>query len=206
MSYAHHITDPEGVLPFNRNNCRGGDEENCMYYNSNDGAHFNYTAVQGTGDPQSPYASCSNMAMNTFNDKQVYGDAAIGGLGGYENSDPYGEINEQKGFYGQMEASYPAKPTCQGYVNTNAVADDGQDYQKWDRYHKYHPNHKVLNAHLPDPSGNGMLSMLPMNTTTSTLMMLGVLALLYSYRNRIGNVNMTMLIAAVAIFFFFNRR
>ena len=208
MSYAHHITDPSEVLPCNRNNCRCGDSENCMYYNSPGKAHYNYVAVQGTGDAQSPYYSCPSLAYDTFNQEQLYGDHAIGGLGGYNDTHPYGQVNDPKGWYGPMDASYPAKPTCSGYTNTNAVPDDGnQDYDWWDPYHKYHANHKMSNAVFGGNGGNGGNGgYLPMDTGVNTLLMLAVLGALYYNRNKLGTANMTtMAVVALILFFFFNR-
>lgn len=198
--YASHITDPENVLPFNRNNCRGGSEENCMYYNEDDGAHYNYTSVQGTGDPQSPYYRCHNMAMDTYNQEQLYGDHAIGGLGGYNATDPYGEVNNRKGFYGGMDESYPAKPTCSGYVNTNAVPDDGQqDYDWWDRYHKYHHGHMVDSSM---PMGIGVSYY---DNAKYWILMAFLAVVLYYYRNKLGGTRNTAIAIAVmlGLFFFF---
>ena len=152
--YAHHITDRPEVLSCNRNNCRCGDQENCMYYNSPGKAHYNYVSVQGTGDEQSPYYKSNYLAYDTYNQEQLYGDHAIGGLGGYNDTHPYGGVDDPKGFYGPMDASYPAKPLGDQYVNTNAIPDDGnQDYDYWDRYHKYHAAHKVFNADFGFLSG-----------------------------------------------------
>ena len=198
--YASHITDNPDVLPCNRNNCRCGDSENCMYYNSPDYSHYNYVAVQGTGDPESPFYKCNYLAYDTFNQEQLYGDHAINGLGGYNDTHPYGGVDDPKGWYGPMDVSYPAKPTCSGYMNTDVTPDDGnQDYDHWDRYHKYHKYHKVPNV---APMG----SMLPMDTGMSTLLMLAVLAALYYYRNKLGGMSTTMIaVVAVVLFFFFNR-
>ena len=106
---ANHITDRPEVLSCNRNNCRCGDQKNCMYYNSPGKAHYNYVSVQGTGDKHSPHYKTNYLAYDTFNQEQLYGDHAIGGLGGYNDSHPYGGINDPKGFYGRMGA--PSKPS-----------------------------------------------------------------------------------------------
>ena len=86
-------TDFPEVAPMNRNNCRGGDEDNCMYYNSAGPgqSHYNYVAVQGAGDPDSPVYKCSSKAYDHYNDKNMYGDHALGGLGGH--TEDYGEAN-----------------------------------------------------------------------------------------------------------------
>jgi hypothetical protein len=145
--YAHHNTDRPEVLPCNRNNCRCGNDKNCMYYNNPDNAHYNYTAVQGTGDAKSPFYKCPSMAMDTYNQEGVYGDHAINGLGGYNDGHAYGEVDNPKGIYGDMGPSYPAKPTCGGYTNDGAqTCDDNHDHDKWDRYHKFHKFHKVWNG------------------------------------------------------------
>lgn len=72
-------TDPSDVASCDRNNCRCGDSQNCMYYNSpgaSGKSHYNYVAVQGTGDPSSPYYSCANRAADHFNEEQMYADHA----------------------------------------------------------------------------------------------------------------------------------
>ena len=142
--YAHHNTDRPEVLPCNRNNCRCGNDKNCMYYNNPDAAHYNYTAVHGTGDNQSPHYQCRNAAYDKFNEEGVYGDHAINGLGGYNDMHPYGEIDKPKGWYGPVdEPSYPATPTCSGYQGSGVACDDNHDYDKWDRYHKFRQFNKV---------------------------------------------------------------
>lgn len=56
-----------------------------MYYNSAGPgqSHYNYTAAQGTGDPSSPYYRCALKAMDYYNRNQMYGDHAMGAMGGY---------------------------------------------------------------------------------------------------------------------------
>lgn len=78
-------TDRPEVAPCDRNNCRCGDDTNCMYYNSAGPgqSHYNYVAVQGAGDPDSPMYRCSSKAMDYYNREQMYGDHALGGMGGY---------------------------------------------------------------------------------------------------------------------------
>lgn len=97
-------TDHPGVLSCNRNNCRcGGDGTGvCMYYNRPDGAkaHYNYFAVQGSGDPNDPKYRCTNKAFDFYNDEGMYGDHALGGLGTYTQA--YGEHN-QSGLYGTVK-------------------------------------------------------------------------------------------------------
>lgn len=136
--YPNHITDLPEVLPFNRNNCRGGNQENCMYYNTADGAHYNYTAVQGTGDQQSSYYAPNNVAFDIFNAEHSYADHAMGAMGGYNDQDVHGSIDFD---------SYPNKPTIGTLKNKRAIADDGrQDYDRWDPYHRYHDVNKMHNA------------------------------------------------------------
>lgn len=92
-------TDHKGTLSCNRNNCRCGSPEACMYYNRSDqgASHYNYVAVQGAGDPQDPRYRCTYKAYDYYNDKGMYGDHALGGLGTYTQA--YGEAN-QEGLYG----------------------------------------------------------------------------------------------------------
>lgn len=77
----------------NRNNCRGGDAKNCMYYNSAGPgqSHYNYVAVQGAGAPDSPLYRCASKAFDYYNENNMYGDHALGGLGTYVED--YGEAN-----------------------------------------------------------------------------------------------------------------
>lgn len=77
----------------NRNNCRGGDAKNCMYYNSAGPgqSHYNYVAVQGAGAPDSPLYKCASKAFDYYNENNMYGDHALGGLGTYVED--YGEAN-----------------------------------------------------------------------------------------------------------------
>ena len=90
-------TDPADVAPCNRNNCRCGDNQNCMYYNSAGPgqSHYNYVAVQGAGAPESPLYRCNYKAYDYYNDADMYDDHAIGCLGGYN------ETNE--GLHGQVD-------------------------------------------------------------------------------------------------------
>lgn len=71
-------TDFPDVAPCDRNNCRCGNDQNCMYYN-NPGlghAHYNVTAVQGEGSPSSTDYSCANKAMDYYNHHNMYDDHA----------------------------------------------------------------------------------------------------------------------------------
>lgn len=78
-------TDFPDVAPCNRNNCRCGDNTNCMYYNSAGPgqSHYNYVAVQGAGAPTDPAYRCASKAYDYFNAYHMYGDHARGGLGSY---------------------------------------------------------------------------------------------------------------------------
>lgn len=78
-----HNTDFQDVEPCNRNNCRCGDDTNCMYYNSPGigHSHYNYTAIQGAGAPTDPNYRCASKAFDTFNAQHMYGDYAIGDMG-----------------------------------------------------------------------------------------------------------------------------
>lgn len=90
---ADFITDRPEVAPMNRNNCRGGDTKNCMYYNSAGPgqSHYNYVAVQGAGAPDSPLYKCASKAADYYNENNMYGDHALGGLGTYVED--YGKID-----------------------------------------------------------------------------------------------------------------
>jgi hypothetical protein len=148
--YPSHITDRPEVLPFNRNNCRGGSAENCMYYNDDGKAHYNYTAVQGTGDHNSVYYKSNFVAQDGYNDEHLYEDHAIGNLGGYNDPNDYGDINNKKGFYGPaVVPSYPQVGPGNHFSNAN-VHSEMQDYDTWDRYHRYHNSHFVNNSSLVD--------------------------------------------------------
>lgn len=114
-------TDHAGTASCNRNNCRCGNEEACMYYNRSDGraGHYNYTAVQGAGDPDDPRYGCSSKAYDYYNATEMYGDHALGGLGTYAQA--YGEAN-QEGLYGHVkyndskcsEHKYGQRDMCDG--------------------------------------------------------------------------------------------
>lgn len=86
-------TDSPDVAPMNRNNCRGGDAKNCMYYNSAGPgqSHYNYVAVQGAGAPDSPMYKCASKAFDYYNNNNMYSDHALGGLGTYVED--YGKID-----------------------------------------------------------------------------------------------------------------
>jgi hypothetical protein len=86
-------TDRSDVASMNRNNCRGGDDKNCMYYNGGGPgqSHYNYVAVQGAGAPESPLYTCASKAFDYYNDNNMYGDHALGGLG--THTEDYGEAN-----------------------------------------------------------------------------------------------------------------
>jgi hypothetical protein len=70
-----------------------------MYYNRSDGqaGHYNYVAVQGAGASGDSRYSCMNKAFDYYNDSNMYGDHALGGLGTYAQA--YGEANNE-GLYG----------------------------------------------------------------------------------------------------------
>jgi hypothetical protein len=144
--YANFNTDNPDVLPCNRNNCRCGNDENCMYYNNAENGHYNYFAVNGAGDKNSPFYQCPSVQYDVFNQEHVYDDKTLnidnGELGAYNDLTPYGNIDNLKGFYGPAPISYMDKPTCSNHPNkaqmTPQAMDRDADYDKWDRYHKYH--------------------------------------------------------------------
>ena len=154
--YAHHNTDSPDVLPCNRNNCRCGNDNNCMYYNGSQNGHYNYVAVQGTGDKDSPFYPCPSVAYDTFNKEGVYDDQVLGGgpgepkLGAYNDLDPYGGVNDPKGWYGPAPLSYVEKPTCSGFPNNAEMSAEAEnrscDYDTADRYHKYRKFQLVNNT------------------------------------------------------------
>lgn len=78
-------TDLPETAPCDRNNCRCGDNTNCMYYNSSGPgqAHYNYVAVQGAGDPRSPYYGCMRRSMDQYNAENYYADHAGAVVPGY---------------------------------------------------------------------------------------------------------------------------
>jgi hypothetical protein len=128
--YAHHNTDNADTLPCNRNNCKCGNDNNCMYYNGSQNGHYNYVAVQGTGDRDSPHYKCPSAAYDSFNREGVYDDQVLNAgdvqLGAYNDLDPYGGVNDPKGWYGPAPLSYVEKPTCSGFTNggdVDAVVD-----------------------------------------------------------------------------------
>ena len=142
------ITDNPNVLPCDRNNCRCGDNNNCMYYNSPNNGFYNYNAVQGSGDKMSPYYSCPSVAYDVFNQEDIYADGGLGGtngepqLGAYNDMREYGGINGPRDTYGSAPISYPDKPTCSNHPNKAMMTPEAEnrdaDYDKWDRYHRYH--------------------------------------------------------------------
>jgi len=120
-------TDFPNVPPCDRNNCRCGDNKNCMYYNSAGPgqAHYNYVAVQGSGDPMDAAYGCASRAYDVFNAGEMYDDYAVGPLGTYaevsgtnQNAGPVhysAEIEKQFGrrdmcdnskFYGPFSLPY----------------------------------------------------------------------------------------------------
>ncbi len=123
-------TDFPDVAPCNRNNCRCGDNKNCMYYNSPGlgHSHYNYVAVQGAGAPSDPAYRCASKAFDYFNKFHMYGDHAVGGLGTYAEIDGK---NQQAGNvqFGD-ECVYGKRDLC--------------DRQHYFGYHpfKYQPEHK----------------------------------------------------------------
>ena len=206
--YAHHNTDNPEVLSCNRNNCRCGNDKNCMYYNDSDSAHYNYTAVQGTGDKQSPYYKCPSMAFDAFNQEEVYGDHAINGLGGYNDLHPYDKVTDPKGWYGPAPLSYPNKPTCGGHTNPGAnTAPDNHEYDKWDKYHKYHAYHKVDNTgkpklHVDGPQVTLAYDSMQMNLTFWFMIAAAGVGLWY-LRNTGALTNRSTVIAASVLLLFF---
>lgn len=108
---AHRMHQPD-LTPCDRNSCRCGSSQNCMYYNDNEYGHHHYVAAQGTA-----MSNCAGKSYDKFNDTGVYGDHAIGNLGGANQLDPYGDINPGLGEYGQVPAYSttgfsPMSPTC----------------------------------------------------------------------------------------------
>jgi hypothetical protein len=181
--YPSHITDRPEVLPFNRNNCRGGSDENCMYYNDPGKAHYNYTAVQGTGDQSSSYYKSNFVAQDTYNDEELYKDHAIGALGGYNAENAYGDINNDKGFYGPAPSpSYPAVGPGNHHSNQNTHSEM-QDYDTWDRYHRYH------DAHFVNNSGLGELNLL--SNPKHLLIVAAIVAMLYVNRSKLAGLKNT---------------
>lgn len=81
-------TDCPDVPPCNRNNCRCGDEKNCMYYNSAGPgqSHYNWAAVQGAGHPGDARYKCHTKAFDHLNAAGYYGDHALGGMGSYSET------------------------------------------------------------------------------------------------------------------------
>lgn len=86
-------TDAPGVASCNRNNCRCGDDTNCMYYNSSGPgkSHYNYFAVQGTGEPGEEDYRCMNKAFDYYNEENMYDDHALGGMGTYAETTGYAD-------------------------------------------------------------------------------------------------------------------
>lgn len=94
MTESNFMTDPSNIPSMNRNNCRGGDSDNCMYYNSAGPgqSHYNYFAVQGEGDPSSKDYSCASKAFDYYNAQNYYGnDQTKNSISGYVED--YGEMN-----------------------------------------------------------------------------------------------------------------
>jgi hypothetical protein len=194
--YPSHITDRPEVLPFNRNNCRGGSDENCMYYNEPGKAHYNYTAIQGTGDHDSSYYKSNFVAQDTYNDEQLYEDHAIGTLGGYNDTHAYGDINNKKGFYGEaVIPSYPEVGPGNHHHNANTHMEQ-QDYDTWDRYHRYHGGHFVNNS-----------SIFTQNIPRC-LLILALIYCIYNYRGSLMGLKDTYIgggILLVFVLFFLSR-
>lgn len=187
-----HITDLPNVLPNDRNNCRGGDEGACMYYNSGNFGHYNYTAEQGAGDPLSPAYSCQSNAFDAFNEEGVYEDKALGNLGAYNAETPYGDINGAKGFYGSPEGlSYPAKPTCSGFKGPSRPPANA-DYMKWDKYYQKAPQGGIMGMGM----GMGMMSLF-------YLLLAAIILYYLSTRNVFSRNQIITVIVALAIFYFF---
>lgn len=208
--YAHHNTDNPEVLPCNRNNCRCGNDSNCMYYNNPENGHHNYVSVHGTGDRSSEYYKCPNLAYDTYNQDEVYGDHAINGLGGYNDLHPYDKIHDPKGWYGPAPLSYPDKPTCCGAGNPNAVeGPDNHEYDCWDKYHKYHAYHKVRNVDdgltLDVDGPQVTIGYDSMKLNLTYWMMLAALGagLWYARNNNILTNSSVMIVIAVFVLFFF---
>lgn len=95
QQYDNMITDDPSVPSCDRNNCRCGSSQNCMYYNDGIKSHYNYTAVQGTGSIENSEYSCVNKAFDHYNKHNMYDDHALGGLGTYgtEDGDIHGQVN-----------------------------------------------------------------------------------------------------------------
>lgn len=193
--YAHHNTDNPEVLPCNRNNCRCGNDTNCMYYNNDENGHYNYVAVQGTGDKHSPGYNCPSLAYDVFNQEKLYGDDAAGNLGAYNDLSPYGGVNDPKGWYGPAPLSYPEKPTCGGYKNSQVQeGDDNHDYDKWDRYHEYR---KFQNGNAPVMMAQGPNMFYGVSLTNMLLAVGGAIGLWFLVNN--GTISKQVAIVAVTL-------
>ena len=66
-----------------------------MYYNDGDKSHYNYVAVQGAGDPEDPRYRCTYKSYDYYNDNEMYGDHALGGMG--TKNDVYGNFGGDAG-------------------------------------------------------------------------------------------------------------
>ena len=215
--YANFNTDKPDVLPCNRNNCRCGNDENCMYYNNPDNGHYNYFAVNGAGDKNSPFYQCPSVAYDGFNQEHVYDDQTLavdgGELGAYNDLSPYGGVNDPKGFYGPAAVSYMDKPSCSNNPNKGQMSpqamDRDADYDKWDRYHKYHQMQLKDNTVQGNmPPAHPQQSFLPpimvgnMNITPWLVLLAAEGAVFYMQRS--GRIsNQASIIAAVAVLLLF---
>ena len=211
--YASHNTDNPNVLPCDRNNCRCGNDQNCMYYNNAENGHYNYVAINGSGDKNSPYYSCPSGAYDVFNQEHVYEDGGLGGingepqLGAYNDMGEYGGVDvDKKGWYGPAPLSYVDKPTCSGYPNKAKMTPEAENheghYDKWDKYHKYHQMQLVNNTAPQQTYGfgpqHGALNLTPWAILSA------VFAVLY-YMHKTGKVTnqVALIVAAVVLVLFF---
>lgn len=107
-------TDYPDVAPANRNNCRAGDDKNCMYYNSSQEgqSYYNWSAVQGTGAPGEADYRCMNKAFDKFNAAKVYVDGAVGDLGTYAETE--GNANDAGTVNYDNERQYGKRDSCEG--------------------------------------------------------------------------------------------
>jgi hypothetical protein len=166
-----------------------------MYYNNDENGHYNYVAVQGTGDKHSPGYNCPNLAYDVFNQEKLYGDDAAGNLGAYNDLSPYGGVNDPKGWYGPAPLSYPEKPTCGGYKNTQVQeGDDNHDYDKWDRYHDYR---KFQNGNTPVMMAQGPNMFYGVSLTNMLLAVGAAMGLWFLVNN--GTVSKQVAIVAVTL-------
>jgi hypothetical protein len=196
-----------------------------MYYNGSQEGHYNYVAVQGTGDKNSPYYTCPSVAYDTFNKEGVYDDQVLGGgpgepkLGAYNDLDPYGGVNDPKGWYGPAPLSYVEKPTCSGFPNNAELkAEDSErdgDYDSADRYHRYRQmqyTDNTVGAHQAAAQAEAEAMMMnaeasyddSMNDWTSFLILVAVgLGLLYLRNTGQVSNQIALIVGASVLLLFF---